>query len=57
MKYANIHLTDSTATFYTECEHSTGWYVRVKFLFFSKYVFICSDCGEVIYKKKIKERK
>jgi len=52
MKYANMELTDSTATFYTECKHSIGWYVRVKFLFFNKYVFVCSDCGEVIYKKK-----
>jgi len=51
MKYANMELTDSTTT-YTECEHSTGWFVRVKFWIFSKYVFVCSDCGEVIYKKK-----
>ena len=34
------------------CQHKNGWYVRVRFWIFSRLVFVCSDCGEVIYGKE-----
>lgn len=43
----NVRLTNSTTTICTaSCKHLNGWYVNVKFLIFSKRVFVCSDCGE-----------
>lgn len=33
-----------------ECEHKVGWCVRIKmFWWFTRYVFVCSDCGDVNY--------
>lgn len=37
-----------TFTVGTVCNHENGWYVTVPFWIFSKRVFVCSDCGEVL---------
>lgn len=54
--YWDIHSSpDSLATTVTVgyvCDHANGWFVTVKFWIFPKYVFVCSDCGHVDYKRK-----
>lgn len=30
------------------CEHGNGWYITVRFWWFKKRLFVCSDCGEQI---------
>lgn len=44
-----------TVGYQPKCEHRNGWYGRVNFWIFSKYVFACSDCGEFLYGKRLKE--
>ena len=40
-----------------ECQHEIGWYTHIKiFWIFTKYVFICSECGKSL-PEKIKEGK
>lgn len=39
----------ATATTRPPCSHGSGWYVLVKFLIFSRRVFVCSNCGKVFY--------
>ncbi len=38
-----------------ECIHEVGWRVHIKiFWWFTKYVFVCSNCGDVNYSPTIK---
>lgn len=38
-----------------ECKHKNGWYVRIYFWIFWKYVFVCSDCGKVMKPKDVRK--
>jgi len=41
-------------TSYTQsikCQHKNGWYADIKFWMFTRRIFLCSDCGEVLYDK------
>lgn len=55
--YANINM-DECATTTTStgplCEHKTGWHGIVEFWIFSRRVFACSDCGDILYGKRYK---
>lgn len=37
-----------TSTCYPACPHHTGWYFKVKFLFFEKRLFWCDLCHSAI---------
>lgn len=39
-------------TFTPPCQHLNGWWVNVKFLIFTRRVFVCSDCGEHVKGKQ-----
>jgi hypothetical protein len=36
---------------FRKCSHKNGWYGNVRFWIFTKQIFMCSDCGEIIYEK------
>lgn len=46
-----------TATLRKPCTHPNGWYGQVPFLGFERSIFACSDCGEILYGKKLREFK
>lgn len=55
MQNTDNPMQEYTGTAYTTgriCDHKNGWYVRVRFWIFSKEVFVCSNCGDVIENKK-----
>lgn len=39
------------------CKHLNGWYGNVKFLFWKRPIYCCTDCGEFLYGKRLKEFK
>jgi len=41
----------STSTSHRKYQHKNGWYANVKFWIFTKRIYMCSDCGEIIYVK------
>ena len=41
----------STSTSHRKCQHKNGWYANVKFWIFTKRIYLCSNCGEIIYVK------
>ena len=47
-------MTTTTSTgILNDCAHTEGWYRRVwwpnyKYGIFSRYIFICTDCGEIL---------
>ena len=56
--YDNPECITTTGTAFIECKHETGWYATVHFLHtFWKKIFICSDCGECISGKELKEHR
>jgi hypothetical protein len=48
--YCNCGGTTCTSTTFSSgprCQHLTGWYVTVEFLWiFKRRIYVCSDCGE-----------
>lgn len=46
-----------TFTIPKECKHKNGWYGTIPFWIFSKQIFACSDCGTMLYGKKLIEWK
>lgn len=44
-------LKTSTSTAHRKCQHKNGWYGNIKFWIFTRRIYLCSDCGEVIYEK------
>lgn len=53
-KYINTgkcQFSSSTTSKQWDCKHNNGWYGNVRFWIFAKQIFMCSDCGEIIYIK------
>ena len=52
-KRLNESLSRATCTenVFAKCKHSNGWFDEVKFGIFSKRIFICTDCMEIIDSK------
>ena len=40
-----MNTTTYTATNYEMCQHLNGWYIAVKWWWFTRRYFVCSDCG------------
>lgn len=38
-----------------QCKHLNGWYAIIPFWIFRRKIFMCSDCGETLYGKRLKE--
>lgn len=54
--YLNSKLMDFTST-YIPCKHENGWYDSIYFLGFKIRVFVCLDCENIFYGKRLKEIK
>ena len=49
--------SENTATTFTAskpCRHRNGWYGVVPFLCFERAIFLCSDCGKILYGKELR---
>ena len=47
-------MSDSSATINAiSCKHRNGWYHRVPFWIFFRLVYVCSDCGKMLYGKQL----
>ena len=57
VSYANIDVatTACTATASIICKHNNGWYTTIKFWIFWRKIFMCSDCGECLTGKRLKQ--
>lgn len=42
-----------TGTCWPKCTHSNGWYANILFWVFTRKIFVCSDCGEALWGKKL----
>lgn len=42
-----------TATCRPKCAHSTGWFANIPFWIFTRKIFVCLDCGEALWGKKL----
>ena len=53
----NMLLTDFTGTIGEVCLHNNGWYGNVSILagWWHIRIFVCSDCGELLQGKRLKE--
>jgi hypothetical protein len=38
-----------------ECKHLNGWYGIIPFWIFRRKIFMCSDCGDALYGKRLKK--
>ena len=56
MSYLNLdQCTSATATTGPECAHKNGWFHTVTFWIFTKKVFACFDCGDLVQGEAMKK--
>jgi hypothetical protein len=49
--------TVATSTNFQQCEHKNGWYSGISFFTWNYTVFACSDCGEILKGRRLKQLK
>lgn len=45
---AIVHAVDCTAINLPLCEHKAGWFQRIPYWFWTKRVFVCEGCMQIL---------